>query len=150
MPAPVDLTKRGKDLRQLPLGALRLIGPVYRRAKHLYIKAGCSVCGQKREYAVNNLLSGRTKNCRCQRAVKYERNPLARIFGQRFDAIRQRGDKNKCRLSREEFVNYLLQLSAAARPKITTPKQLRTYRIERANRNRGFEIGNLRLTKSPT
>jgi hypothetical protein len=150
MPAPIDLTKRRKDLRQLPLGALTLTGPVYRRAKHLYVKASCSVCGQKREYAVNNLLSGRTKNCRCQRAVKYEGNPLARIFGQRFDAIRQRGGKKKCPLSREEFVNYLLKLSASAQPRITTPKQLRAYKIERANRNRGFEIGNLRLTKSPT
>ncbi len=98
---------------------------------------------------MNNLLSGRTSNCRCQRALKYEGNPLAIIFGQRFDAIRQRVGKSKCPLRRAQFVNYLIKLAAAARPKITRPNQLRAYRIERANKQRGFEIGNLRLVKSP-
>lgn len=148
MPAPVDLKQRRNELQRLPLGSLRLTGSVYRRGKHLYILGRCSLCGEKREYAVNNLISGRTKGCRCQRAVKYKRNPLATVFGQRYDAIRHRVGNKDCPLTRETFVNYMIALADAARPKIVTAKQLRRYRIERANPRRGFEIGNLRLTRS--
>jgi hypothetical protein len=150
MPAAVDLAKRRKELGRLPLGHLGLRGRVHRRGKHLYIRARCSACGHEREYAVNNLLSGRTTDCRCQRGLKYGRNPLADIFGHRYDTIRQRVGRRRCGLNRQEFVNYMIKLAGTARPKITTAKRLRQYRIERANQRRGFEIGNLRLVRSPS
>lgn len=147
MPVAVDLAKRRKELEQLPLGHLALRGRVRRRGKHLYVRARCSACGREREYAANNMLSGRTTDCRCQRGLKYGRNPLADVFGHRYDAIRQRVGKRGCPLSRQEFVNYMIELARTARRKITTARQLRKYRIERANQHRGFEKGNLRLIK---
>lgn len=147
MPAAVDLLARRKALKKLPLGHLTLSGPVRRRGAHLYIHAVCSACGVKREYVVNNLLSGRTCDCRCQRSLKY-RSPLAKVFGQRYDALRQRLP-NRARVpNREAFVHYMLALAANTKPTIRTAKQLRRFRIQRMNDRRGFEKGNLCLVET--
>jgi hypothetical protein len=149
MPRSVNLIERRKQLMQLPLGHLTLYGPVFRHGKHQYIRARCSACRAKHRYVVNNLLRGRTTDCRCQRSVKYSRHPLAGVFGQRYDAIRQRF-RNKAELPRREtFVRYMLELAAIAEPKIRTVKQLRTFRIQRLNDRRGFEKGNLSLVRPP-
>jgi hypothetical protein len=157
MPAAIDLVARRKQLEQLPLGHLTLIGPVRRRGAHLYITATCSACGRRRKYVVNNVLRGRTTDCQCQRAVKYGNKPLATIFGQRYDAVqrrlpnkkRSRHDDRSGFPDREAFVRYMLDLATRNRPKITTPKQLRKFRITRLNKRRGFEKGNLGLVRGP-
>jgi hypothetical protein len=99
----------------------------------MYIRARCSACGRKREYVVSNFLSGRTRDCRCQRAVKYGRSPLAIIFGHRYDAIRHRCRKGKikCKFRREKFIRYLLQVVAEKHPEIKTGKTLAHYEIQR-------------------
>jgi hypothetical protein len=149
MSAAIDLVTRRKELEQLPLGHLTLVGPVFRHGAHQYICARCSACGVKRQYVVNNLISGRTRDCRCQRAVKYKKNPLARIFGQRYDAIRNRL-RNKSGLpQREAFVRYMLAVAASSQPNIRTAKHLRKFRIQRVNDRGGFEKGNLRLVRAP-
>jgi hypothetical protein len=161
MPAAVDLVTRRRELEQLPLGHLKLGRPVFRRGAHLYIRATCSACGVKRRYVVNNLLSGRTTDCRCQRAVKYNKNPLAKIFGHRYDAIRQRClNKShpsyakyrqsgiRCQFtSREEFVRYLLRIVAEKHPEIKNAKALASYEIERIRPKGHFHPGNLRLVR---
>jgi hypothetical protein len=155
--APIDLDTRRKELEQLPLGHLTLVGRVRRRGAHLYIRAICSRCGRIRKYVVNNLLRGRTTDCRCQRSLKYENNALAKVFGQRYDAIRQRGSKKpdserddrSVFANREAFVRYLLELAAKTHPEIRTAKQLRKFQIHRLNKRRGFEKGNLRLVRGP-
>jgi hypothetical protein len=149
VPGATNLIIRRKQLTRLPLGHLTLYGPVFRRGAHQYIRAKCSACGAKRRYLVSNLLSGGTTDCRCQRSVKYNKNPLAKIFGQRYDAIRQRFPDKIGFANREAFVRYLLDLAAVIEPKITTVKQLRTFRIQRLSTRRGFEKGNLRLVKAP-
>jgi hypothetical protein len=150
MPAAVDLSTRRKELGQLPLGHLTLVGPIFRRGGQMYIRARCSACGRQREYVVSNFLSGRTRDCRCQRSLKYARNPLAKIFGHRYDAIRQRCRKGKvkCRFARrEEFIRYLLQVVAEKHPEIKTAKTLAHYEIERIRFSGHFQAGNLRLVR---
>jgi len=82
--------------------------------------------------------------------VKYARNPLAKVFGQRYDAIRQRFGKKAGLGEREAFVRYMLAMVAVAKPKIRTARQLRQFQIQRVNRERGFEEGNLELTQRTT
>jgi hypothetical protein len=81
---------------------------------------------------------------------------VAKVFGQRYDAIQQRLPKKRSEddtrssfPNREAFVLYMLELAAKTRPKIKTPKQLREFRITRLNKRRGFEKGNLRLVRAP-
>jgi len=133
MPSAVDLSTRRKQLEQLPLGHLTVLGRLFRPERHMYIRARCSACGRKREYVVSNFLSGRTRDCRCQRAVKYGRSPLAIIFGHRYDAIRHRCRKGKikCKFRREKFIRYLLQVVAEKHPEIKTGKTLAHYEIQR-------------------
>lgn len=150
MPSAVDPITRRKELEQLPLGHLTLHGNVFRRGKHIFIRARCSACGRQREYVVSNFLSGRTRDCRCQRSVKYERNPLATIFGHRYDAIRQRCRKGKIKSAfrnREEFVRYLLEIVAEKHSEIKTAKNLAHYGIERIRPSGNFQAGNLRLVR---
>jgi len=161
MSGTVNLATRRKELEQVPLGHLKLRGQLFRRGAHLYIRATCSACGLKREYVVNNLLSGRTRDCRCQRSVKYDKNPLARVFGQRYDTIRQRclnksnfvyssygGAGIKCNFeTREEFVRYLLRIVAEKHPEIKSAKTLAAYDIERIRPKGHFQPGNLRLVR---
>jgi|ERR1041384_842408 hypothetical protein len=149
MPAAIDLVTRRKELEQVSLRHLTLVGPVHRRGAHLYIHARCSVCGVKREYLDNNLLRGKTRDCRCQRRVKYGQNPLARIFGQRYDAIRYRYGKKAGLPSREDFVRHMSALAATAKPKIRIAKELRKFRIQRVDDRRGFKKENLRLVRAP-
>ena len=161
MPSTINLATRRKELEQLPLRHLKLRGPVFRRGAHLYIRATCSACGLKREYVANNVLSGRTRDCRCQRSVKYGKNPLARVVGQRYDTIRQRclnksnfvyssygGAGIKCNFeTREGFVRYLLRILAKKHPEIKSARTLAAYDIERIRPNGHFQPGNLRLVR---
>jgi hypothetical protein len=149
MPRVVNLAARRKQLEQLPLGHLTLVGRVLRVGAHQHVYAVCSACGAKRRYLVSNLLSGGTTDCRCQRSLKYNKNPLAKVFGQRYDAIRQRFAKKAALPEREAFVRYMLELAAVTQPKISSVKQLRNFRIQRLSHRRGYEKGNLRLVRAP-
>jgi hypothetical protein len=149
MPRAINLATRRNQLKQLPLGHLALVGPVFRRGAHQYVCARCSACGAKRRYLVSNLLSGGTTDCRCQRSLKYAKNPLAKVFGQRYDAFRQRFPNKAVLPKREPFVRYMLELAAVAEPRISTVKQLRNFRIQRLSKRRGFEKGNLCLVRAP-
>jgi hypothetical protein len=149
VPRAINLATRRKQLKQLPLGHLTLVGDVFRRGAHQYVCASCSACGAKRGYLVSNLLSGGTTDCRCQRSVKYGKNPLAKVFGQRYDTIRQRFRNEAALPKREAFVRYMLELAAVTQPRISTVKQLRHFRIQRLSERRGFEKGNLCLVRAP-
>jgi len=159
MPSPVDLRAKRKVLGRLPLDHLRLRGEVFRKGSHLYIAGRCGFCGKVRDYLVYNLERGRTTRCRCRRAVKYEKNPLAEVIGYRYDAIRQRCENRsnplyrqyggrgiRCRFGdRESFVLHVLSLAENHQPPIRTVKRLRNYRIERIRDSAHFARGNLRL-----
>ena len=145
MASPVDLGAKRKQLASLRLDHLQLLGPLSRVGRYLYIAGRSDICGQTRLYLVNNLQARRTKRCRCQRSVKYDRNPLAEVIGERYDAIRQRHGHHSNFPDRASFIRYMLALVAKTRPKIGTPKQLREFRIMRLDKRRGFEKRNLCL-----
>jgi hypothetical protein len=81
--------------------------------------------------------------------VKYAKNPLAKIFGQRYDAIRQRHGSINSFADRKAFISYMLALADTMHPKVRTAKQLRDFRIQRIKDRRGFEKGNLQLGRAP-
>ena len=162
MPAPVSLENKRRQLERLHLPTLKLFWPVFRKGGYIRVMAECMVCHSKREYLTDNLLAGKTTKCRCLRGVKYERNPLAAIFGERFDAIKQRcenpydanyplygGRRIYCRfVNREEFVRYMLDLCKSDTPNVTTTDQLKQLYIDRIDNNGHYEPGNLRLVSN--
>jgi hypothetical protein len=95
-------------------------------------------------------MAGKTRNCRCQRAIKY-RHPEARLIGARYDAaVRRCTDPNdpsyhnygavgiECRFSdRQSYVEYVL-----------SNFPLQTYKgmdIDRCNTNGHYEPDNIRV-----
>jgi hypothetical protein len=159
MPAPCDRNEKRKQLENLNLSGLTLVGEIYREERYLRIRCCCDVCGEERPYHVDNLLAGKTRRCRCQRGIKYAKNPLAAILGERYDAIKQRCDNPRYQSyrdygdrgienrfsSREEFVRYMLELISEKYPYVTTTAQLRAFDIDRINNDGAYVKGNLRL-----
>lgn len=110
-------------LEKSPLGYLTLTGRMAKEPRRRYCEAVCSQCKELHWLEVYNVLSGKTTNCKCQRARKYPIGSPAGVLGQRYDAMIQRccrwthvSSKNyKGRgikvefLSREIFVKWALQ-----------------------------------------
>ncbi len=159
MPAPVSLTEKLRKLEAIHLDSLALCGAAYRRGGYIRIRAKCAVCGEEREYLADNLLKRKTTRCRCRRKVKYRRDPFAEVFGERFDAIKQRCEKPtndsfhnyggrgiEYRFeNREEFVRYMLTLCRESYPDIRTAEELRTHDIDRTDNEGHYAPGNLGL-----
>lgn len=79
----------------MPLGTLSILKDTIRReGKYRYVDALCSVCKTKSAPSVDNIRAGSTKNCKCQRRRKYEDKVNADILGERFDAMKQRCNRN--------------------------------------------------------
>lgn len=75
-------------LATLPLGKLRATGVVeIRDRSRRYAEMQCDDCGKVKMILVDNLTSGKTKNCRCQK--KYG-DIRARTLGARYDSMVQR------------------------------------------------------------
>jgi len=159
MPAPVSLTRKLRQLEAIAFDGLALCGPAYRRDGYIRIRAKCSLCHVEREYLADNLLKRKTTGCRCRRKVKYRRDPFAEVFGERFDAIKQRcenptndsyhnygGRGIEWRFAnREAFVRYMLALCRENYPNIRTAEELRTFDIDRTDNEGHYTPGNLRL-----
>lgn len=76
------------------IGTLSVIKGTIRREKSIRkVDALCSACGQLFNLYVDNLLSKKTTNCRCQRRKKYH-SPNAKTLGQRYDAMVQRCERD--------------------------------------------------------
>ena len=162
MPAPCDLEEKRRKLEMLSQLRLELRGGVFRQDGHLMIRAYCNFCKNEREYSVNNLEKGKTTGCVCQRRVKHRGKPMAKIFGERFDAIKQRcnnprsssyrwygGRGIRCEfLDRDAFVCYMLELVAKEYPQITSVDDLRKYEIDRTDNDDNYKRGNLRLVSA--
>ena len=150
-PRRIDKERRLADIKEMDLGTLVIIGAkitIGERSRQ-YVMATCSICNETREMLVDNILGGKTTNCRCQRGKKYN-DPRALILGQRYDAIKQRcenpgnqsyrnyGDIGiECRFEREDFIFYML----ASFP----TEDLLIFDIDRINNQGHYEKGNLRL-----
>ena len=120
-----------EQLAVFPLGTMHLTGAVEKRGRsRRYVEALCSECEEVRWLLVDNVKSGKTTNCVCQRAIKhrgsrYSRNadPVAITLSGRYDAVLQRctNPRNqqyqdygargiRCLFSREEFIAYCRRL----------------------------------------
>jgi hypothetical protein len=130
---------------------LQIVGSVVIPGKHRKVKALCRSCGRIALLSVDNLLSGRTKNCQCQRGLKYARDPRAAVLGDRYDAILQRTTNPESRYwpnyggrgiklkfsSRTHFIEWCL--------KHLPHPTYKSVQIDRQNNNGNYEPGNLRL-----
>lgn len=76
-----------EQLGRLPLGTLHLTGWVGFRGKHRMVRAMCGACLKWRILYVDNVKSGKTRNCTCQGKYLDSR---AATLGQRYDAMIQR------------------------------------------------------------
>jgi hypothetical protein len=97
-PRAIDLDAREKELRKLPLRTLRIVeGSIYRGARScLMVRATCSTCGKTWDLHVDNIRSGKTTGCRCQRLDwqhKYH-DARAETLGGRYDAMVQRCERD--------------------------------------------------------
>ncbi|GAA0587204.1 hypothetical protein [Rhizomicrobium electricum] len=122
------------------------------------VRGVCEVCGETKEYWVDNILFGKTTQCTCSRGVKHggskgakRHNLAAQRWAERYDAILQRcrnprnpqyadygGRGIELRFeSRTAFVLYML----AEYPDVS-PTGLE---IDRVNNNGHYEPGNLQL-----
>ena len=88
------------EMRRIRLGSLSLTGRLEKRERsRRYCEAVCSVCGESRWILVDNILCGKTTNCRCQ-TRKYPRGAPVETLGQRYDAMVQRCERWTHRSSR--------------------------------------------------
>jgi hypothetical protein len=94
-PYSIDLRKRENHLRELGLGTLTILEGSIRRGKRsrMMVSAICSACEQTFQLHVDNVLSGKTKSCRCQRGRKYH-DARADLLGPRYDAMVQRCERD--------------------------------------------------------
>lgn len=152
----IDLVERATLLRQMPLGTLRIrLSAKIRRVNRSrqVIDTFCVACRTTRALSVDNLWSGKTTNCRCQRCRKYQQHPsdLVGLLGERFDAMKQRckqgnGKVNKrygnrgiqVRIKREEFINHFAERYTIA--------EVLNGVFDRINNDGHYELPNIRLT----
>lgn len=150
-PKAVDLKARFVRLCMLPLGTLRLTGNeivIGERSRQM-VQATCSACTRTWKLNVDNVMGGKTTNCRCQRGRKYA-SPHAAALGNRYDAAKQRctNPKNpsfpnyggrgiKLRFTRAEYIAYVLN---------ELPRDSYTgLDVDRRDNDGHYEPGNLRL-----
>lgn len=81
------------EIRKLDTGTLQILDEIEKRERsRKYCNVYCYVCDTTQWLLVDNLLAGKTRNCRCMRGKKYLDKDKADTLGQRYDAIRQRCD----------------------------------------------------------
>lgn len=76
------------------LGSREIVGLVQRERSRRYAIVFCPICTRTYEILSDNILTGKSSNCRCQRGVKYNGDPRAETLGQRYDAMVQRCERS--------------------------------------------------------
>ncbi|WP_327205823.1 hypothetical protein [Rhizobium beringeri] len=90
-----DLSEVEEQVRKLAIATLTIIPNSIRRdGKHRKIDMACSACAKTYTLYVDNLLSCKTKGCRCQQRLGKYRDPRSASLGQRYDAIVQRCERD--------------------------------------------------------
>jgi hypothetical protein len=120
------------------------------------IDVTCSVCVQRFTIHADNIRTGKTRSCRCQRKRKYGNDPRVETLGRRYDAMVQRCERYthvsshryKGRgikvlfASREAFVRWALE---------TFPDtDFKGLDFDRIDNDGHYEPGNLRLVDRST
>jgi hypothetical protein len=152
-PKAIDMATREAELRRLPLGTLTIVPGSIRREGRNYqlVDATCAACGQTFTFHADNIRTGKTRRCRCQRYYRKYDDPRAKRLSERYDAMVARchnpnykwypayggrGIRVKFK-TREDFICWMLE-------HLPHP----TYKgvqIDRVNNDGHYEPGNLRL-----
>lgn len=145
------------ELVQHPLKCLVLTGNIQKGERsRRYCQVECAECKRVQWILVDNILSGKTSNCKCQRHRKYPIGSPAKTLGQRYDAMVQRCERDthvssrhyKGRgikvlfLSREHFIKWALR-------KWPT-ETFKGKDFDRINNNGHYSPRNLRLVSRST
>jgi hypothetical protein len=145
-----------EEMAAYPLGTLTPTGRIVRagKAQTKCLEVTCSVCRGTFALFVSNIRLKKTTGCACQKGVKYNNDPRARVLGVRYSVMLSRiniptcpaypnyggrGIQNKF-TSREHYVRWVLE-------NLPHP----TYKgvqIDRINNDGHYEPGNLRLVTS--
>ena len=158
-PKWVDRDKLLQHLKTLNIGTLVISGERINGSKYRTVEATCSFCHEVRIMHVDNILSGKSTNCRCTSGVKHggtegakRYNHAARVLSERYDAILQRccntdhewypdyggrGIELKFK-SRHEFISWCLE-------NLPHENNYKSVQIDRRNNDGHYEPGNLRL-----
>jgi len=90
----IPLQEVEQKLHAMSLGTLKMcLGTIYRDERsNRMILADCRSCCETRWLNVDNVLSGKTKNCLCRRRVKYG-DGRAESLGERYDTMIQRCER---------------------------------------------------------
>ncbi|UWR64822.1 hypothetical protein K4L02_00860 [Phaeobacter inhibens] len=151
-PRAVNLKERLVEIREMDLGSLRVpTGEKIRRENRSrqMLKLECAFCGEIRDFHVDNILSRKTKTCRCMKESKYEDlDPEAvRILGGRYDAALQRcndltnmrygGRGIRVLVSRHDYIEHLALKYTASK--------IAAGDVDRIDNSGHYEIGNLRI-----
>lgn len=84
-----------QELEKHALTSLALTGRIKQGERsRRYCEALCSECETLQWILVDNILSGKTTNCRCQRHRKYPIGSPAETLGRRYDAMVQRCERD--------------------------------------------------------
>ena len=151
-PKASDLPALEQKLASQSFGTLSVVqGSLAREGRYRTLVVACSACQSTMKVQADNLLSGKTKSCRCQRNRKYGGDPRAETLGERCDAMVQRCRRDThvssprykgrgilCLFpSREGFIRWALA---------TWPdSDFKGLDFDRVDNNGHYEPGNLRL-----
>ncbi|WP_333848117.1 hypothetical protein [Phaeobacter italicus] len=154
-PNAVDWEQRLQEIKEMDLGDRfvpdgEVISKGQRSRRHLRLE--CRLCGETKDYLVENITSGKSRRCTCDKRTKYRDIPrhITKSLGDRFDAAKQRCDPKaramqrryalegiSVEVSREEFIRYFYERYSEW--------QIINYDIDRINNDGDYELGNLRM-----
>ncbi|KQU76490.1 hypothetical protein ASC75_02425 [Aminobacter sp. DSM 101952] len=93
-PRASDLQSIEREVTSFPIGTYSVVaGSIRREGRYRFVDAQCSACGGTKKLYVDNILSGKTMGCPCQRGHKYF-DPRSETLGRRYDAMIQRCERD--------------------------------------------------------
>lgn len=117
-----------------------------------YIPLRCHLCGKTKAYLVENITSGKSGRCSCDRRTKYRDIPrhIVKSLGDRYDAAVQRCNPNaravqmrygwegiRVEISREDYIRFFYENYSEW--------EIMNYDIDRINNDGNYELGNIRM-----
>lgn len=154
-PKAIDWDERLRQIKEMDLGNRWVPdGEVISQGERSrrYVRLTCYDCGATKTYPVENILSGKSRRCSCDRRTKYRDIPrhIVRSLGDRFDAAVQRCNPSaramqvryafegiEVNVSREDFIRFFYENYSEW--------EIKNYDIDRIHNDGNYELGDLRM-----